>query len=323
MGTRILVAGATGTLGRPLVAALVDAGHEVVGLTRTAAKERAVERLGATAVVADALDAEATLSAVRQAAPEVVVHLLTALPTGGPTKASHFDATNRLRRTGTANLLAAATAAGARRFVAESVVYAFGFGDHGTVPLTELAPLRPPGRADEELVSAARTLEQQVTDASRREQIEGIVLRYGLVYGAGAGSTLAMAGMLRKRRMPLIGDGDGVASWIHVSDAVRATAAAIDRGRPGEIYHIVDDEPVAWRDYLPHMAQVVGAPAPRALPVWLARVVAPYGARFMTTRLPVANGKARRQLAWTPALPSYLAGLAELGATRATVTGGA
>jgi nucleoside-diphosphate-sugar epimerase len=237
MGTRIMVAGATGTLGRPLVAALVDAGHEVVGLTRTAAKERAIERLGARPVVADALHAEALLRAVHEAAPEVVVHLLTALPTGGPTKASDFVATNRLRRIGTGNLLAAATAAGVRRLVAESVVYALGFGDHGKVPLTEIAPLRPPGRAEAELVSAARALEQQVVDASRREEIEGIVLRYGLLYGAETGSTQAMADMLRKRRMPLIGNGDGVASWIHVSDAVRATVTAINRGRPGELYH--------------------------------------------------------------------------------------
>jgi nucleoside-diphosphate-sugar epimerase len=322
MGTRILVAGATGTLGRPLVTALVDAGHDVVGLTRTAAKERAIRQLGATPVVADALDAEALLSAVRSAAPEVVVHLLTALPTGGPTKESHFAATNRLRRRGTANLLAAATAAGVRRLVAESVVYAFGFGDHGTVPLTEVAPLRPPGRASAELVASARALEHQVLEASRRGDIEGIVLRYGLLYGAETGSTQAMVDRLRKRRMPLMGRGDGVASWVHVSDAVRATVAAIDRGQPGEIYHIVDDQPAAWRNYLPHMACVVGAPAPRSLPVWLTRMIAPYGARFMTTRLPVDNGKARRQLDWTPALPSYRAGLAELGATRATVAGG-
>jgi nucleoside-diphosphate-sugar epimerase len=121
--------------------------------------------------------------------------------------------------------------------------------------------------------------------------------------------------------MPLIAGGDGVASWIHVSDAVQATIAAIDQGQPGEIYHIVDDQPVAWREYLPHLAHVVGAPAPPSPPVWLTRMIAPYGTRFMRTRLPVANGKARRQLAWTPALPTYRAGLAEL-ATRATVADG-
>lgn len=322
MGTRILVAGASGVLGRPLVAALHDLGHNVVGLTRTQGKVRLLRALGATPVVADALDADALRDAVDNAAPDVVVNLLTALPAGGPTKASDFAATNRLRRFGTGNLLAAATAAGVRRFLAESVVYAFGFGDHGRIPLTEAAPLRPPGRADAELASAARELERQVIEATRRGDVEGIVLRYGLVYGADTGSTHAMINMLRKRRMPLPGGGDGVASWIHVSDAVTATVAAIERGRSGEIYHIVDDQPVAWRDYLPHLAQLVGAPAPPPLPIWLTRLLAPYGTQFLTTRLPVANGKARRQLGWVPALPTYRAGLAELGSTTAAGAGG-
>jgi len=226
---RILVAGATGTLGVPLVRALLRAGHEVVGLARTPSRQAAIEALGATAVVADALDAGGLEAAARRAAPEAVVHALSALPRGGPTKASDLEATNLLRVTGTANLLAAAVAAGARRLVAESMVFAYGYGDFGTEPLTEDVPLAPPDPAVAAAVEALRRLERQVL---RAERIEGVALRYGLFYGAGTGSTRAMVARLRRRMLPLPGGGHGIGSWIHVHDAATATVAALQRGRP-------------------------------------------------------------------------------------------
>jgi nucleoside-diphosphate-sugar epimerase len=198
---------------------------------------------------------------VQRAAPDVVVHLLTALPAGGPTRASDLAATNRLRRTGTTNLLAAAVAAGTRRLVAESMVLAHGFGDFGATPLTEAEPLRPPGRTEAALVGAVRDLERQVLEADAA--IEGIVLRYGMLYGAATGSTQAMVRKLRRRQLPLPGGGHGSISWIHLDDATTATVAALERGRPGEVYNVVDDEPVPWRDYTTQLARVAGAPPPR------------------------------------------------------------
>lgn len=313
MTTRVLVAGATGALGRPLTSALVAAGYEVVGLTRTPAKQPMLRTLGAEPVVADALDADALHAAVGRAAPDVVVHALTALPADGPTKASDLTATNRLRRQGTANLLAAAVAAGARRVVAESMVLVHGFGDFGVTPLTEDASLRTPGRTEAALVEALRDLERQVADATRSSRIDGVVLRYGLVYGASTGSTQAMIRLLRKRQMLLPGGGDGIASWIHVADATSATLAAIEHGRTGTVYHVVDDEPVSWRDYTTLLARHAGAPAPPSLPLWLARVAAPFGSRMMATRLPISNANARRELGWTPGYAMYRDGLAELG----------
>jgi 2-alkyl-3-oxoalkanoate reductase len=320
MCTRVLVAGAGGTLGRPLVEALVAGGYEVVGLTRTHAKRPALRALGAEAVVADALDADALAAAVRRVAPEVVVHLLTALPAGGPTKASDLEPTNLLRRTGTANLLAAAVAAGAHRLVAESVVLVHGFGDFGATPLTESEPLRPPGRTEAELVGAVRDLERQVLEADAASRIEGVVLRYGMLYGAATGSTQAMAAKLRRRRFPLPGGGPGTISWVHVADATTATVAALERGRPGQVYNVADDEPVRWGDYTAELARLVDAPPPRSLPLWLSRLVAPFGAGLLTTRLPVSNAKARRELDWAPAFPTYRDGLAELTTARTGVT---
>ncbi len=311
---RILVAGATGTLGVPLVRALLRAGHEVVGLARTPSRQAAIEALGATAVVADALDAGGLEAAARRAAPEAVVHALSALPRGGPTKASDLEATNLLRVTGTANLLAAAVAAGARRLVAESMVFAYGYGDFGTEPLTEDVPLAPPDPAVAAAVEALRRLERQVL---RAERIEGVALRYGLFYGAGTGSTRAMVARLRRRMLPLPGGGHGIGSWIHVHDAATATVAALQRGRPGAVYNVVDDRPVAWRDFARELARVTGAPAPASLPLWLCRLVAPYGTRFLATRLPVSNARARQELAWTPAFPTYRDGLAGISATPA------
>ncbi|WNG58451.1 NAD-dependent epimerase/dehydratase family protein [Archangium gephyra] len=311
---RIFVAGATGAMGIPLVKHLVAAGHQVTGLTRSEAKRPLLEGLGATAAVADVFERERLGTVLREARPDAVVHLLTALPKQGPRRPADLVATNRLRTEGTKNLVEAAISAGARRLVAESIVLVYGYGDHGSAPLTEAHPVAnsSPRPWLQPTIDASLVLEDTVLSAARAGRLEGVVLRFGFIYGAGSGSTDAMIGMVRKRRMPLVGDGSGVWSWIHVDDAARATLAAIERGRAGEVYNIVDDEPVAWRDYLSHCARVLSAPGPFRVPVWLVRLVSPYAFIVLTSRFPVANDKARRELDWRPMYPTYREGLATL-----------
>ena len=311
---RIFVAGATGAMGVPLVKRLVAAGHQVTGLTRSEAKRPLLEGLGATAAVADVFDRERLGAVLREARPEAVVHLLTALPKQGPMRPADLVATNRLRTEGTRNLVEAAISAGARRLVAESIVLVYGYGDHGSAPLTEEHPVArtSPRPWLQPTIDAGVALEDTVLSAARAGRIEGVVLRFGIIYGAGSGSTEAMVAMVKKRRMPLVGDGGGVWSWIHVDDAAGATLAALERGRSGEVYNIVDDEPVAWRDYLAHCSRVLGAPGPFRVPVWLVRLVSPYAVIILTSRFPVSNAKARRELGWLPEYPTYREGLATL-----------
>src|SRR4051812_40432334 len=263
---KVFVAGATGVLGRALVPQLVARGHEVVGMTRSASKQDLVRSLGALPVVADALDPEAVAQAVASAEPEVIVHQLTAL--SGPMSirdARHPDRsraatmTNRLRTEATDHLLAAGRAAGARRFVAQSFG-AFRFARTGGPVLTEADPLDPDPPAALRAVQAGYVyLEKAVTTI---EWGDGLALRYGGFYGPGTGLSLApdavMAAAIRKRRLPIVGDGGGVWSHLHIEDAAAATVVAIERGEPG-VYNIVDDEPVPVREWLPVVASALDA----------------------------------------------------------------
>jgi 2-alkyl-3-oxoalkanoate reductase len=310
---RIFVAGATGTLGLPLVRALVARNHQVTGLTRSPEKRRVLEQAGAAAAVADALDAAALERAVGAAAPDCVFHLLTAIPKNAPLRASDMKATNELRTTGTANLLRAAAAAGAKRVVAESMVFAYGFGDHGDGLKTEADALRerePEGRL-QETVDSLRSLERQLLEANGRGSIEAIALRYGLFYGSETPSTKYMMKMLRRRLLPVVGGARGVTSFIHIEDAVSASVAAMERGRAGEVYNIVDNEPVGMNDWITHAARALGAKPPFSIPLWLLRLLMPYMATVFDTRLPVGNGKAKAELGWRPQYPSYREGLRE------------
>jgi nucleoside-diphosphate-sugar epimerase len=311
---RIFVAGATGAMGIPLVKRLVAAGHQVTGLTRSEARRALLEGLGATAVVADVFERERLGAVLQEARPDAVVHLLTALPRQGPLRPADLVATNRLRTEGTKNLVEAALSAGVRRLVAESIVLVYGYGDHGSAPLTEEHPVArtSPRPWLQPTIDAGLALEDTVLSAARAGRLEGVVLRFGFIYGTGCGSTEAMVDRLKKRRMPLVGDGSGIWSWLHVDDAAGATLAALERGRSGEVYNIVDDEPVAWRDYLAHGARVLGAPEPFRVPVWLVRWVSPYAAISLTSRFSVSNAKARRELGWRPVYPTYREGLATL-----------
>ena len=307
---RVFVAGATGAIGRPLTRALVAAGHEVTGTTRSEERAAWIRAAGARAAVCDALDAAALARAVVEAAPEVVVHQLTALPHRfRPRNRRLYDATNRVRSEGTRNLIAAAQQAGARRLVCQSIAFAYRPGARPEVK-DEQAPLfvdaPPPFR---ESIRVIEAMERAVLGA---EGIEGVVLRYGWFYGPGTyyaedGST---AHDVRKRRFPVIGEGAGLFSFVHVDDAASATVAALERGAPG-IYNVVDDEPAPLREWLPEYARALGAKPPRRVPVWLARVAAGRIAAYADRQPGASNVKARRELGWAPRWESWRAGFHE------------
>jgi 2-alkyl-3-oxoalkanoate reductase len=303
---RIFLAGATGALGSRLVPLLVDAGHEVTGMTRTPAKTDRLRAAGAEPVVADGLDRDAVVAAVTAARPDVVVHQLTAL--SDLSSMRDFDAvfapTNRLRTEGTEHLLAGARAAGARRFVAQSYT-GWPYERKGAMVKTEDDPLDPePARSMSKSLAAIRELERLVTGA---RDLEGIVLRYGGFYGPG--TSLEPGGeqfeMVRKRRIPIVGSGAGMWSFVHIDDAAAATVAAIERGTRG-VYNVCDDEPAPAREWLPVLADALGAKPPRHVPRWLGRLAAGEAiATLMTETRGASNGKAREQLGWRPAYPSW------------------
>lgn len=308
---RVFVAGATGAVGRPLVPALISAGHSVIGLTRTTTKAETIKRMGAEPVVADGLDAAAIRSAVISTRPEVVIHEMTDL--SGTIDLRHFDRTfassNRLRTTGTDNLLAAAREAGVERFIAQSFC-GWAFARTGGAIKTEDDELDPDPPAElRPTMEAIRYLEEQVTNSAKPD---GIVLRYGAFYGPGTGTLdRTMVDQIRHRRVPLIGDGAGWWSFVHVDDAAAATVKAVERGKPGNIYNIVDDEPAQVRDWLPALAEMLGAKPPLHLPVWVGRLIAGEPMVSMMTQVRAgSNGKAKRALDWQLAYPSWRDGFA-------------
>ena len=307
---RVLVAGSAGAIGAPTVRLLAGAGYEVFGTTRSVRRAGEVRSLGAEPVILDALDVGATEAAFDRVRPECVVHLLTALPAKGARRASELEPTNRLRTHGTSNLVDAAVAAGVRRIVAESMILGYGSSSEPRPALTEDQPF---GLGGGSASAALRSLEDQVLEANRSRGLEGIVLRYGLLYGPSVGSTEYLVRMLRRRLVPLPGRADGVGSWIHAADAATATVAALERGEPGTVYNVADDEPVAMRSYLEEMARAIGAPAPPTLPEWLVARISPSAARWANRHLAVSNQRLREHLRVTPAFPTYREGLADVG----------
>ncbi|GAA4717197.1 NAD(P)-dependent oxidoreductase [Pedococcus ginsenosidimutans] len=308
---KVFVAGATGAIGRQLVPRLVAAGHEVVAMTRDAAKQDALRGLGARPVVADALHAEQVAEAVGTAQPDVVVHQLTSI---GPMDLRHFDRafamTNRLRTEGTDHLLSAAQAAGVGRFVAQSFFAAY---ERTGGPVKTEDDSFGPGPAKEmrETVAAIRHVEESVLAA---RWTEGIVLRYGGFYGPGTslGPDGEQTEAVRRRRFPVVGDGGGVWSFVHIGDAADATVAAVERGRRG-VYNIVDDEPAQVAEWLPALARTLGAKQPMHVPQVVGRLLTgEVGSVMMTELRGASNAKARRELGWVPAHPSWRQGFAEL-----------
>lgn len=309
---RVFVAGATGAIGKQLVPRLVAAGHDVIGMTRSASRRALVRELGAEPVVADALDPDQVAEAIARAKPEVIVHQLTAIGSLDP---RHFDRdfalTNRLRTEATQYLLSAGQAMSVRRFVAQSYG-SWPYVRTGGRVKTEEDPLDPtPAREMRETLSAIRYLEQAVLGA---EWTEGILLRYGSFYGPG--TSMAPGGesfeMVRKRKFPLVGNGQGVWSFIHVADAAEATLAAIERGQRG-IYNVVDDDPAPVAEWLPALAQTLGAKQPMRVPRFVGRLLAgEAGVVMMTEARGASNAKAKRELAWRPAHATWRDGFVDV-----------
>jgi nucleoside-diphosphate-sugar epimerase len=310
---KVFVAGATGVVGRALVPKLTARGHEVVGMTRSASKQDLVRSLGARPVVADALDPDAVAQAVAGAEPDVVVHELTAL--SGDFDMRHieryFATTNRLRTEGTDHLLAAARAVGARRFVAQSFA-GWPAARTGEQVKGEDAPFDPDPPAQlRDMLAALRHLEDAVTGA---DWLEGVVLRYGGFYGPGTSLSADPAAphtrAIRRRAFPVVGDGGGIWSFVHVDDAAAATVLAVENGERG-IYNVVDDEPAAVREWMPELARVLGAKPPRRVPRWVGRLLAGEAATVMMTEVRGAsNEKAKRILGWRPQYASWRQGFA-------------
>lgn len=309
---RVFVAGATGVIGRRLVPRLTEVGHEVTGMMRSEANAERLRAAGAAPVVCDALDAEAVATVVTRAEPEVVIHELTDLPRAiDLRKEDAYAGTNRLRREGTRNLVRAAAAAGARRVVAQSI--AFAYAPTGPAIVDEDHPLYLDAPSPwVSAVQAVDELERVVVGEGDRGP-EGVVLRYGFFYGPGSAyaSDGHFAHEVRRRRLPIVGGGDGVFSLIHVDDAAGATVAALDRGDPG-VYNVVDDEPAPMREWVPVYADVLGAKRPLRVPKLVARLAAGEVAVTMATRLRGAsNERARRELGWQPRYPSWRTGFRE------------
>ncbi|MEV0851101.1 NAD-dependent epimerase/dehydratase family protein [Nocardia fluminea] len=306
---QVLLAGATGAIGRPLVRALTANGHTVSALVRNPGAHPLVRELGATPVTADVLDRDGLLSAVDGLRADAVIHQATALRDAKvQRRIPADDPTGLLRTVGTANLLDAATVVGAKRFVAQSLILGYGYHDHGDRPITERDRFGVyDGGVADEVVRACVAGESQVFDAPG---IDGIALRYGLFYGPGAFSDL-FADMMRKHSpVGPLGSG-GVNTWVHVDDAAAATVAALERGTPGRAYNIADDHPITWREFFTEVSRAQRTPRPIRLPAWMIRLAVPYiGALMSDTSMRISSRLAHDELGWRPRYADVAAGLA-------------
>jgi nucleoside-diphosphate-sugar epimerase len=307
---KVFVAGGTGAIGIKLVPQLVAAGHEVVATTRSPKGAEQIQRMGAEPAIVDGLDEQGMVEAVSRARPEVVIHEMTAL--AGKLGFRHFDrwfaTTNELRTSGTDHLIRAAQKVGARRVIVQSYSGWPNAREGGAVK-TEDDPLDPdPPKWQRESMAAIRHIEKVVPAA---DGLEGVVLRYGGLYAAGTGLLANEAlDLIRKRQFPVVGDGDGVWSFVNTGDAASATVAALDHGAPG-IYNVVDDDPAPAREWLPYLAEVMGAKPPRRVPVWLGWIAAgEVGVSMMTRVRGSSNAKAKRELGWQPRYASWREGFA-------------
>ncbi|MEO6714822.1 MAG: NAD(P)-dependent oxidoreductase [Mycobacteriales bacterium] len=292
---KVLIAGARSALGSRVSLLLRADGHDVVGLSRTPAQGF---------VTADVLDSDAVRRAVAEAVPDALVQTLNALPKSGPRRLADLAATGRLRTDGTRNLLTAARAAGVTKYVAENFFFGYGTTGNGSLPLTEDSPFEAAG-------NPAVAQDEQVRDFG------GVSLRCGLFYGPGVGSTESLADAVRRRRMPVVRGAQNVVSHLHIDDAAAAVVAALHEGKPGAAYNIADDEPAGMHDFVRELARQLGASQPYAVPLWVVRAAAgAYAAGFLTSNLAIDNGKAKRDLGWSPAYPSIRDGLKTVAAGR-------
>ena len=298
---RVFVAGATGVIGQYLVPSLVAAGHEVTGTTRSPAKAGQLKSAGATPAVVDGLDRQAVLDAVRAAQPDVIVHQMTALASMSSFRNfdKEFAVTSELRTKGTDYLLEGARQAGTRRFIAQSFI-GWNNARTGSLVKSETDPLdADPVPSTRQALAALRHLEETVPAAVP----EGLVLRYGPLYGHG--SSGSMLDVVRKRQLPVIGGGAGIWSFCEVTDAAAATVAAVTRGEAG-LYNVVDDDPAPVHEWLPYLAECLGVKAPMHAPAWVGKLLAgDLVVAMMTEARGSSNAKARRELSWAPGYPSW------------------
>jgi nucleoside-diphosphate-sugar epimerase len=308
---KLFLAGATGAIGKRLLPQLVRKGHTVTATTRTPDKVDSIRRVGATAVVMNALHEQEVLETVQRAAPDVIIHELTAIPPSFDLKRfdEGFAFTNMLRMEGTDFLLAAARSSGCRRFIAQSYA-GWPYRRTGTWIKDENGQLLSSPETEpsvERTLEAILHLESAVLGESA---LEGFVLRYGAFYGPG--TSLGLGGTLleevKKRRVPIVGQGTGYWSFLHIDDAASATVAAVDALSPG-VYNICDDEPAPVSEWLPFLANELGAKPPRHIPAWLARMaIGAFGVALMTEIRGASNRKAKSQLPWKPKWPTWRKG---------------
>jgi len=298
---RVLVAGATSVPGLPLVRELNARGHDVVGLTRQSARTPQIEQAGAKPVVADVFDAGQIDAVVAGIQPEVVISLLTTLPRWGPKRPKDFEPAKKLWKTGAANLVSAAQRAGVRRIVAESMVFAYGYPATGPAVMDETDPYPgPPPKGGDDMLAALRGMEQTVLTSGEHSDTEGIVLRYGVFYGPGVPHDELFVRLAKWWALPAM-TGNGMVPWIHIDDVATATADAIDKGRGGQMYNIVDDRPQSFGGYVRELSARLHRPRPVPIPHQLVGLVASYPATaFGRTWLPLSNAKAKAELGWTP-----------------------
>jgi nucleoside-diphosphate-sugar epimerase len=298
---RVLVAGATSVPGIPLLRELNARGHDVVGLTSQSAKTPQIEQAGAKPVVANVFNAGRIDKVVADIEPEAVVSLLTTLPKRGPMRVKDFEPARRLWGRGAPNLVAAAQRAGVRRLVAESVIFAYGYAPTGPAVMDETDPYPgPPPKGGADMLKALRDMEQTVLTSGEHSDTEGIVLRYGIFYGPGVPHTEMFTRLAKWWALPAL-TGNGIVSWVHIDDVAKATADALDKGRGGQIYNIVDDRPQSFGDYVRELSAKLHRPRPLPISPRLFGLVAPYGAiAFGDTWLPLSNAKAKAELGWTP-----------------------
>lgn len=318
---RVFFAGASGAIGPPAVRELIERGHEVVAMASSAAKAPLLADLGAEPVVADALDADALMRAVRAARPDGVVNMMTRIPAKA-SRPAHLRTTNELRERGVRHLLDAAVAAGARRFASESFFGVYGFGPYER-PRTEDDPVgQERNRGVQAIIDAIASSEGQIRAATDEQRIEGVSLRFAAFHGPLAPNMAMMVELVRRRRLPVIGAHGATMPTVELGDAARAVADALERAPAGRIYNVADDEAVTMDAYVTELARVVGAPPPRHVPYWLVRVAAPYVATFMgRARVPMSNALIADELGWRPRYPTYREALALLGGREGDLAG--
>ncbi len=309
---RIFIAGATGTLGRPVVRLLRTNGHELIGLTRSPERANTLAAAGVRPIVGNALDPARVQAAVAEARPEIVVHLLTALPALGPTRKSQLVPTNTLRIEGTRNLIGASIAAGARRLVVESFATVYGAAPPDRL-LAEDEPVPPVGTGpDADTINALRTMEGQLQRTRSAGQLTTVALRIGYLYGSDVPGTQALVRQARSGWLFVPRGFTAVGPFVHVDDAATAIVAAIERPDPSPIYNVAGDEPVALTVFLEELARAVGARPPRHVPGWIVTLAAPVLAEFGTKSLRLSTERIKRELGWRPQYPTIQSGMSEV-----------